>query len=236
MVLVVVAIAYKAWVIGDQLDDDSIVGTADLLLLPAFLDQFAIGMGLAVLSVALAGKRLPGVLRPIDRFPVLGWLIALVALWLVSTQIGLKGIGGLEEPTAGWQYFARHYLYALVGLGLLLPAVFGDQSRGLVRRILANPVFAYVGLVSYGVYLWHGGVFAWLSDLGLPTEEIGPLPAVLIWTVAGIVGSVAIASVSYWRSSGPLLKLKRLVPASRPMPGEPEGQAPKVAITTPEAR
>jgi peptidoglycan/LPS O-acetylase OafA/YrhL len=40
-----------------------------------------------------------------------------------------------------------------VGFGLLLPAVFGDQRRGLVRRFLANPAVSYVGLVSYGVYL-----------------------------------------------------------------------------------
>lgn len=97
-------------------------------------------MWLAVLSVALAGReRLPGFLRPLDRFPVLGWLIALVSFWTVSTQIGLDGRGGLEEPLSAAQYFARHYLYALVGFGLLLPAVFGHWRRGLVRRFLANP-------------------------------------------------------------------------------------------------
>ena len=234
----IAAVAYKTWVLRGQLDQDRInEGLQELLYLPAFLDQFALGMGLAVLSVALAGReRLPVVLRPLDRFPVLGWLIALGSFWVVSTQIGLEGRGGFEEPTAGWQYFARHYLYALVGVGLLLPAVFGNQERGVVRRVLANPAFLYVGLVSYGVYLWHGGVLHWLRDLGLPSSGFGPLPAVLVWAVAGIAGSVAVASLSYWALERPLLRLKRLVPASRPMPGEPEPQASTVAITTPDAR
>ena len=71
---------------------------------------------------------------------------------------------------------------------------------------------------------------------GCRAPGIGPLPAVLVWTVAGIAGSVAVASLSYWALERPLLRLKRLVPASRPMPGEPEAQASTVAITTPDAR
>ena len=51
----------------------------------------------------------------------------------------------------------RHLVNALIVLCLLLPGVFGDQSRGGVRRFLRWRPIAYTGLVSYGVYLWHQG-------------------------------------------------------------------------------
>jgi hypothetical protein len=63
-----------------SVDEDAVGAVQGLLDLPSFFDQFPLGMGLAVL-------------RPIDRFSVLGWAIALICFWAVSTQ------SGLDEPT-----------------------------------------------------------------------------------------------------------------------------------------
>ena len=38
---------------------------------------------------------------------------------------------------------------------LLLPAVFGPQDRGLIRRGLRSWPMASLGVISYGVYVWH---------------------------------------------------------------------------------
>src|SRR4029077_15786695 len=48
-------------------------------------------------------------------------------------------------------------LYGLTGALLVLPAIFGPQDRttSLVRRFLRTPVMVYLGVVSYGIYLWH---------------------------------------------------------------------------------
>jgi peptidoglycan/LPS O-acetylase OafA/YrhL len=227
VVLVVVAFAWQRWRLSSAADPGHANATQGLLYLPAFLDQFALGMALAVASVAIADRPgLPAALRPLDRFPVLGWALALAAFWAVSTQIGLDGRGGLSEPMTSAQYLARHYLFALVGLGLLLPAVFGDQTRGLVRRFLGLRVMLYLGVVSYGIYLWHMGVFVQLSKWGLTLDSVGPVPAVVVWFVVGLLATVAIASASWWGMERPLLSLKRLVPAHRPMPGEAPAPEP----------
>ena len=53
-----------------------------------------------------------------------------------------------------------------MALGLLLPAVVGDQRRGLARRILALPVLAWLGMISYGIYLWHLPVMSGAREIG----------------------------------------------------------------------
>jgi peptidoglycan/LPS O-acetylase OafA/YrhL len=221
--LVLVAVVYQAVLVSSADDPNAASDVQGLLYLPAFLDQFAIGMGLAVASVALADREvLPGPLRTLERFPGLAWAGALVAFWAVSTQIGLDGRGGLYEPRTAAQYFEHHYLFAAIGLGVVLPAVFGDQSRGFVRRLLANRVLLYLGLVSYGIYLYQQLVYVQLDRWGFASgTQLGFLHPYLIWLGVGIIGSVVLASISYWLMERPLLRLKRLVPARREMPGEP---------------
>ena len=47
---------------------------------------------------------------------------------------------------------------SFVGAGLLIPAVVGADGGGVVRRILADKRLAWLGLISYGIYLWQGSV------------------------------------------------------------------------------
>lgn len=199
--LLVLSLAYKLWLVstGEHLRPGP-----GLLSLPAFLDLFAVGMALAAVSVWLEDRReAPRAVRMLDRFPSLGWLLALAAFWLASTRTGAVG----EAPSGG-QYIARHLLFAVVALGVILPGVFGDPGRGLVRRVLSNRVLLYIGLVSYGIYLYHPALLVQLDRFGF-SPAAGAYPG---WLAAGVGAAVLIASASYYAVERPLLRLKRLLP------------------------
>lgn len=136
-----------------------------LYVLPSYIDHFAIGMALAVISVATWGRaRVPRPIALIDRAPWVPWVMAAVAF------IAIGRLGYAFDLSYGTRTLGIHVLQAVFGLGLVLPAIFGDSTRGLVRRILANRVLGWVGIVSYGVYLWHTIVLFKMGGWGLPSE------------------------------------------------------------------
>ena len=207
-----VSLAYKLWVLSR-----GPVGDVSLLpwhfALPESLDYFAIGMALAAISVSGAGGRFVDL---VGRRPWLAWLGAAVLFLVVSKGIGLTG--GVHDDVTTVRYLARHYLYAAIALGVLLPAVFGDPERGLIRRLLGWPPLLWIGLVSYGAYLYHFAFLEQLADWGF--GRVGRDVSVYLWFPATLAGSLVIAALSWYCFERPLLSFKRLVPARRVERGE----------------
>lgn len=179
--------------------------TPELLALPAYLDQFALGMGLAVLSLWLRDGPEPRWARLAD----FSWAFAAVAFVVVSLGIGIGD--RLFEAMTPEQYLARHYLYALIGIAMLAPAVVGTARGGPVRALLANRALAWLGLVSYGIYLWHDTVLALIARWHF--ESIAVPHPYIAWPVAGLAGATLIAAISWYGLERPILSLRRLVPA-----------------------
>ena len=205
---------YKAVVLSGM-DPHQVVITPLLIALPAYLDQFALGMGLAVLTVYLQRRPgAPAAVRVVDRWPLLPWAVALIAFWVVSTRIGIGD--RLFEPMTPAQYLARHWLYALIALMLVLPAVIGTPGVCVVRRVLANPVLAWLGLISYGIYLWHFTGLSLLQRWGV-VESLGIHPYIA-WPLAGLAVAAIVAAVSWYALERPVLGLKRLVGGGRSRP------------------
>ncbi len=100
---------------------------------------------------------------------------------------------------------ARQLLYAATAVFLLLPAVFGPQDEGLVRRFLRARVLVVGGLISYGVYLWHEGFL----DVWMRARDIPPFGSSFasLLTVT-LVGTVTVAAMSYVIVERPALSLK----------------------------
>jgi peptidoglycan/LPS O-acetylase OafA/YrhL len=120
--------------------------------LPGNADLFALGMLLAVVSSWLAAEdRRPAILWN-PALPWVSWALAAVFFVAVS-NIGLPILPVGNSPIP--QSLARQTLYGLFAFFVVLPAVFGPQDRGLVRQSLRLRPIALIGVVSYGVYLWH---------------------------------------------------------------------------------
>jgi peptidoglycan/LPS O-acetylase OafA/YrhL len=183
-----------------------------------FLDDFAIGMALGVLSAYYEGRHdVPRALRVLDRHPGIPWGVGLGLLAVTSLAVGL--FGRVAANISGPEYVTRHYLLALIGVALLLPALFGDPSRGLVRRVLSNRVLTYLGMISYGVYLWHFAVLVQLQRWGF--GEVAADTGQWIWFPAALAGGVLLATISWYAVEKPIASLKGLVKTRpAPQPGE----------------
>jgi peptidoglycan/LPS O-acetylase OafA/YrhL len=87
---------------------------------------------------------------------------------------------------------------------VLVPAVFGPQYKGSIRWVLRSKPVAGIGIVSYGVYLWHQ---AWVDEYIRWTGELFRIPLPKLFGVAfGL--AVATATASYVLVERPVLKLK----------------------------
>jgi peptidoglycan/LPS O-acetylase OafA/YrhL len=113
--------------------------------------------------------------------------------------------------------------------------VFGDSRQGLTRRVLGSPVLVYLGLISYGFYLFHFAVIDQLIEWKL--QDVNVLPPYLRWYVVALVGAVLMGSLSYYLVERPALSLKRLV-GPRPRQDRDEAlaePAPATPVTAPPA-
>jgi peptidoglycan/LPS O-acetylase OafA/YrhL len=159
--LVVVSVIWRAVVFANPSGQQ--LGGA---WLPAQVDQFAVGMGLAVTSVWWSEHRTEPAVLARRWLPATSCLLALGAFWAVSTRAGLPRIP-IWSATFG-QALTRQSLYIAFAFFLLLPAIFGPQHQGLVRGLLRSRPVVGIGLVSYGIYLWHEAwiaeVFRWLNQ------------------------------------------------------------------------
>ena len=86
---------------------------------------------------------------------------------------------------------------------LLLPAVFGDEAGGAPRRFLRHPFVAWLGLISYGIFLWHYVVLALHLGAGGAGLELRARSC-----SATLAITIPIAAASYYVVERPLLRLK----------------------------
>jgi peptidoglycan/LPS O-acetylase OafA/YrhL len=220
VVLVVISEVWKIVLFAHKSGQQTGAGT----WLPAQLDLFAAGMLFALLSARWsapaatvatngAGPHEPEVLgRP--WVPAASWAVAIFCFWVVSTRIHLPRVP-VYEATLG-QAMGRQLLYGAFAFFLLVPAVFGPQDKGLIRRGLRSRPAVAVGVISYGIYLWHETwmlkVLDWLHRPLFRTSF-------LKLTVAVTVLSLVSAAVSYVVVEQPFQRLgrrRRRRPHARP--------------------
>jgi peptidoglycan/LPS O-acetylase OafA/YrhL len=197
------SVVWKAVVLLLQDHHDQVVVTPWLVSLPAYLDEFAIGMALAVMSVrhaelsASAGRAW----RTVARHPGLAWAAGGAAFLTAAVGVGISG--RFLAPMSATQFGALHGLYAVVGACLFAPAVIGDPAHGTLRRVLAWTPLPWLGTVSYGIYLWHDAVLNRLSAWGWGDHVL--VHAYLWWPVGALAGAALCAAVSWYALERPLL-------------------------------
>ena len=177
-------------------------------VLPQHLGAFALGMLLAVLSArrweAPAAERLSRIGRPTWAW----WGAGAVALAAIPFVLRLDP---LEAPSAA-QAIGLNLLQMAVGVCVVVPVVLGPQDRGAIRRLLRSAPAVYLGLISYGIYLWHWYILRIVADwLDWPLYR-GNWFVVLLVALPIVVFA---ASVSWFALERPVLRLAHRVTPGR---------------------
>jgi peptidoglycan/LPS O-acetylase OafA/YrhL len=177
-------------------------GTLHTSLLGAF-DWIAIGMGLAVASVAFHGReRRPRLVRSFERRPNLWWGAA-AAVFLAAV---------LAWPAPEWpsgytdrERLAMQAVFGLLALLVLAPAIFGGDGSQRSRRFLRSSLLMRMGVISYAFYLYHLTVIQHVSS---KTPD-SLLDDRLLFTLAvSLPITLTLAVLSYYLFERPLLRLK----------------------------
>jgi peptidoglycan/LPS O-acetylase OafA/YrhL len=90
-------------------------------------------------------------------------------------------------------------LTAILSAGLLIAA----REDGWLNRVLSLPPLAYIGRISYGIYLWHYPILAYVR------------PHAPLATAACVVATVGISVLSFELVERRVLALKRYFPPAR---------------------
>ncbi|MEI7889010.1 MAG: acyltransferase, partial [Actinomycetes bacterium] len=162
------------------------------IVLPASLDVFAVGMGLAVLSVTRP-PQLRSVANLLARRTGTIWLLA-AGLYILMSWLSVKSHSPLELWR--WRVLVIGYMKIPVALALILPVVVRPTAGGLPRRFLATRSMTWIGLVSYGLYLWQVPVLDRLNNNGL--FQVPSLPTFLPVSGLALVVILAFASASWY--------------------------------------
>ncbi|MGY1700421.1 acyltransferase family protein [Geodermatophilus sp. SYSU D00766] len=192
---------WSLWAASDPL----VLGSLTLWL-PAYLSWFAAGMAVAVLTVSAPDRAPVRAVEVLASSPWTCWAGAAALFWVAAGP--LTGPVQLDQGLTGPQVVVKHVLYTGVAALAVLPLVFGDQTRGRARRVLASRPVHWAGEISYGVFLFHLLLLVAFWDL-----FESPLPVVLGGTLAA---AVAVAALSYRVLERPLVERLRSVVPDRP--------------------
>ncbi len=189
MVLGLIAVSITWVAVTHQIDASWALWA--LKWLPSYLTWFALGLGLAVLTVdTTAPGRITSGLVAAGSDRVSCWLSALAIFVFVSTP--LAGSPLLIAPTPS-QAIMRHICYALIAVLVVAPCVLGDDDSP-VARVLSLPAVRHLGHISYALFCCHIVVLA-IAVPGLGFTVFNSNPVLLFIVIMAI--SLVVAELLY---------------------------------------
>lgn len=147
--------------------------------------------------------------------PVLGIVTDALAsgTWTRAANLGLPLLLPYAYKSV-WGYTVLNYLFAVL--------IFGVARLGWFERFLEFRPIAYLGKISYGLYVYHF-VIIWFVTVPFRVSSIAPVP--FLNAAAALILTTLVAGLSYRLLEKPLLDLKdrffdvpsgRLEPDRRP--------------------
>ena len=170
--------------------------------LPGFLDWFALGMAAAVIQVRLQYAEPPSWMWNVRAIAhATPWCLVIAAGLFVIAATPIAGPLTFD-PAQPHSLVIKHLLYGAIAAFLLLPGFLGNWGEDSTwARVLRNPVVVYLGIISYGVFLWHLVLLRFVQNaLGLQVFGGGFW---IVWPLVALT-SIGVASLSWFILERPL--------------------------------
>ena len=173
--------------------------------LPTYLGWFALGMLLVVLQLLReSGRQIPGSLQELAEHPWWCWAGTIVA-YCAAASMHLIAFDNGQGGETILEFQARIGLQGVAAFLLLLPLVLGTRPSRF-HSMISSRRLAWVGVVSYGVYLWHQAIIRETTKhTSFSADLIGYLQLLAI--VVPI--SILIGWISFTFLERPMLSLAR---------------------------
>jgi len=159
----------------------------------------ALGLVMAVLSVVYRDSGLPGWLRVATERP--GWCWAGAATLWVITWFGFYPAPFPVGDFTTLQYLGLTLFQGAAAVLLLIPVLFGNPNRGIPARVFGHPVLVWLGVISYGIVLWHVTI---IVNIGYAGAQAGYGPTLVYATLL----TIPLAAISYYLVERPLMRFK----------------------------
>ncbi|MCB0858607.1 MAG: acyltransferase [Solirubrobacterales bacterium] len=169
---------------------------------------FGLGMGLAVISVRVQQSgQIPAPIRWVRDRGGCFWLTAVI-MYLVATYVIFEPGPALAAPLGNQrEYLSQYFFFGVISLLILAPAVFGRTDRGIASKVLSHPIPVRLGLISYGIFLWHYPVMIWLTERGVMDSFQGwEFPALALSTAAI---TIVLSAITYLLIERPMIRWSR---------------------------
>lgn len=191
---------------------------------------FALGLGVASVSVwaedRISEPEWVGLIRTRPWIPLgigAGLYVALSLFVLESNPLANVAFRNVNL------YMVEFVAFGVIALLVVLPAVFGRQGEGRYRWILRHPLSTWLGLISYGIFLWHFPAIILLIDIGAP--DWWPQMSFAVLLAGTLAITIPCAAVSYYAIERPIMRWSRRSSIQRP----DEGVSPTLEPVTTRA-
>jgi peptidoglycan/LPS O-acetylase OafA/YrhL len=163
----------------------------------------------------------PRAVRMVVEHPGLCWLGAAACFAALTALVRSDWLFATAKSLAATQPIVKTLATIALGVAihvlLVAPAIFGEDAGGVPRRVLAAAPLAWLGLISYGLYLWHLTVAELLGLRGDPlhfssrgldlTGRVHHLTTPLLFVLT-LAAASALAATSHYLVELPFLRRK----------------------------